>query len=75
MSGLTWISIRRGAGCGAFALNHPDNMPPRPLELIVMLAKACCLVSVNVVGMLLRSMLRICDVLGRPVISAMYCCK
>ena len=75
MSGLTWISMRRGAGCGAFALNHPDSIPPRPLELMVMLAKACCLVSVNVVGMLLRSMCRMCDVLGRPVILEMYCCK
>ena len=75
MNGLTWTSIRLGAGCGAFALNHLDSMPPRPLELMVMLAKACCLVSVNVVGMLLRSICRMCDVLGRPVILAMYCCK
>ena len=68
MSGLTWISIRLGAGCGAFALNQLDSIPPRPLELMVMLAKACCLVSVNVVGMLLRSMRRICDVLSNVLL-------
>ena len=69
------ISIRRGAGCGVLALNHPDNMPPRPLELMVMLAKACCLVSVKVAEMLYLSMCRIWDVLGNPVMSEMYCCK
>ena len=30
MSGLTMTSIRRGAGCGTFDLNQPDNATSSP---------------------------------------------
>ena len=36
-SGFIMISMRREADCGDIALMRPDHMPPRPLELTVML--------------------------------------
>ena len=71
--GLTIMSMFLAAGDNAFV--RADHMPPRPLELMVMLEWACWMVRVKRGLMGLRSMWRTCSELGRPVSSAVSCCR
>ena len=60
---------------GERALLRADHMPPLPLELMVMLECECWVVRVKSGPIGLRSMWRTCCVLGKPVSSAVYCCR
>ena len=56
---------------GERAFVRADHMPPLPLELMVMFEWECCVVRVKSGLTGLRSMWRMCCVLGRPVNCAM----
>ena len=64
-----------GLAAGERALVRADHMPPLPLELMVMLECECWVVRVKSGQIGLRSMWRTCCVLGKPVSSAVCCCR